>query len=597
MKTKKQNHHSYPKIFAFLLHSVREYRKDTYLSLFFYALQACSDCTIPLMLGFMIDEMNDFQANGGDTKSILWRVVMYAIILVVLSIFSFIMALLGARSSAKAATGFAANLRKDIFYKTQDFSFENIDHFSKASLVTRQTTDITNVMFAYMMVLRNGMMAPVYFIFSIVGSIIIGASVSWIYAATVPIVAIGMTLIIYFALKSFMKAFAKYDALNKAVEENVRGIKTVKTYARENYEKNKFNKASDAIKKILSRGEMTANVSNALMNVSINISMALIVSFGSFAILRGNMLVGSFSVLINYGVLVLFALMLLAMIMVMISMSVASAQRIYEVLSEKTTVLNPDNPIEEVKDGSIEFKGVFFRYQEDAKDILKNINLKIENGQTIGIIGGTGSSKSTLVNLIPRFYDPQEGEILVGGVNIKEYDKKVLRDKVAMVLQKNILFSGTIIDNIRWGKENATLEEVEKVCKIAQADEFIQQTPGKYEAKVEQGGTNFSGGQKQRLCIARALIKSPKVLIFDDSTSAVDTKTDKNIQEGLKETLPGVTKIIIAQRISSVLHCDKIIVMDEGEISAIGTPRELYKSSPIFKEVAQLQGVSEVNVL
>lgn len=597
MKTKKQNHLSYPKIFAFLLHSVREYRKDTYLSLFFYALQACSDCTIPLMLGFMIDEMNDFQTNGGDTKSILWRVVMYAIILVVLSIFSFIMALLGARSSAKAATGFAANLRKDIFYKTQDFSFENIDHFSKASLVTRQTTDITNVMFAYMMVLRNGMMAPVYFIFSIVGSIIIGASVSWIYAATVPIVAIGMALIIYFALKSFMKAFAKYDALNKAVEENVRGIKTVKTYARENYEKNKFNKASDAIKKILSRGEMTANVSNALMNVSINISMALIVSFGSFAILRGNMLVGSFSVLINYGVLVLFALMLLAMIMVMISMSVASAQRIYEVLSEKTTVLNPDNPIEEVKDGSIEFKGVSFRYQKDAKDILKNINLKIENGQTIGIIGGTGSSKSTLVNLIPRFYDPQEGEILVGGVNIKEYDKKILRDKVAMVLQKNILFSGTIIDNIRWGKEDATLEEVEKVCKIAQADEFIQQTPGKYEAKVEQGGTNFSGGQKQRLCIARALIKSPKVLIFDDSTSAVDTKTDKNIQEGLKETLPGVTKIIIAQRISSVLHCDKIIVMDEGEISAIGTPRELYKSSPIFKEVAQLQGVSEVNVL
>lgn len=596
METKKQKHLSYGKIFAFLLRSVREYKKDTYLSLLFFALQSCSDCTIPLSLGFMIDEMNEFESSGGDVNTILWRVVLYAVVLVGLSIFSFAMALLGTRSSAKAASGFAANLRKDIFYKIQDFSFENIDDFSKASLVTRQTTDITNVMSAYLMVLRNGMMAPVYFLFSIIGTLIISTSLSWIFALTVPLVIIGMGLIMFFALGSFMKAFTKYDALNKAVEENVKGIKTVKTYAREDYEKKKFSKASDDIRKILSKGEMIANMTNPLMNLSFNLSMALVIAFGTFAILDGNMLVGTFSVLINYGVLVLYALLLIAMIFVMVAMSVASSQRIYEVLNEKETVLNPSHPITEVQNGSIEFKHVFFRYKNDAEDILKDINLKIESGQTIGIIGGTGSSKSTLVNLIPRFYDPQQGKVLVGGVDIRNYDKKVLRDKVAMVLQKNILFSGTVIDNIRWGKEDATLEEVTKVCQIAQADDFIQQTPGKYEAKVEQGGTNFSGGQKQRLCIARALIKDPKVLIFDDSTSAVDTKTDRNIQEGLKSTLPGVTKIIIAQRISSVLHCDNIIVMDEGVITAMGTPKELFATSAIFKEVASLQGVSEVSL-
>lgn len=586
---------SYVRIFKMLLKSVREYKKSSILSFVAFGLQACSDCTIPLLMGFMINEMNDFQTNGGnDTQTIVCHVVMYAVLLVVLAFFSFGTSLWGMKESSKAAAGFAANLRQDLFYKTQDFSFENIDQFSKASLVTRQTTDVTNIMQAYMMILRNGMLSPIYFIYSIIASIVVAAPVSWIYAVTLPMVAIITVILIVLALKFFSKAFMKYDNLNKAVEENVLGIRTVKTYSREDFEKQKFNNASEDIRKILTKGEISGALSNPLMNLSINLSMALVVAFGTFAILRGQIKVGYFSILTNYAIWVLSALMMLATIMVMVSMSLASMKRVYEVLVEKSTIENNPNALKEIKNGSIEFRNVSFKYKDgNGDEVLKNINLKINSGETVGIIGGTGSAKSTLVNLIPRFYDASEGEILVGETNVKSYDKKALRDEVSMVLQKNVLFSGTIAENIRWGKEDATDEEIQKVCEISQADEFIQQMPDKYQSKVDQGGANFSGGQKQRLCIARALIKKPKVLIFDDSTSAVDTKTDEKIREGLKETLPGVTKIIIAQRISSVLHADKIIVLDNGRIDGEGTAKDLYRNNNIFKNVCDLQGVKE----
>lgn len=586
---------SYVRIFKMLLKSVREYKKSSILSFVAFGLQACSDCTIPLLMGFMINEMNDFQTNGGnDTQTIVCHVVMYAVLLVVLAFFSFGTSLWGMKESSKAAAGFAANLRQDLFYKTQDFSFENIDQFSKASLVTRQTTDVTNIMQAYMMILRNGMLSPIYFIYSIIASIVVAAPVSWIYAVTLPMVAIITVILIVLALKFFSKAFMKYDNLNKAVEENVLGIRTVKTYSREDFEKQKFNNASEDIRKILTKGEISGALSNPLMNLSINLSMALVVAFGTFAILRGQIKVGYFSILTNYAIWVLFALMMLATIMVMVSMSLASMKRVYEVLVEKSTIENNPNALKEIKNGSIEFRNVSFKYKDgNGDEVLKNINLKINSGETVGIIGGTGSAKSTLVNLIPRFYDASEGEILVGETNVKSYDKKALRDEVSMVLQKNVLFSGTIAENIKWGKEDATDEEIQKVCEISQADEFIQQMPDKYQSKVDQGGANFSGGQKQRLCIARALIKKPKILIFDDSTSAVDTKTDEKIREGLKETLPGVTKIIIAQRISSVLHADKIIVLDNGRIDGEGTAKDLYRNNNIFKNVCDLQGVKE----
>lgn len=586
---------SYVRIFKMLLKSVREYKKSSILSFVAFGLQACSDCTIPLLMGFMINEMNDFQTNGGnDTQTIVCHVVMYAVLLVVLAFFSFGTSLWGMKESSKAAAGFAANLRQDLFYKTQDFSFENIDQFSKASLVTRQTTDVTNIMQAYMMILRNGMISPIYFIYSIIASIVVAAPVSWIYAVTLPMVAIITVILIVLALKFFSKAFMKYDNLNKAVEENVLGIRTVKTYSREDFEKQKFNNASEDIRKILTKGEISGALSNPLMNLSINLSMALVVAFGTFAILRGQIKVGYFSLLTNYVIWVLFALMMLATIMVMVSMSLASMKRVYEVLVEKSTIENNPNALKEIKNGSIEFKNVSFKYKDgNGDEVLKNINLKINSGETVGIIGGTGSAKSTLVNLIPRFYDASEGEILVGETNVKSYDKKALRDEVSMVLQKNVLFSGTIAENIKWGKEDATDEEIQKVCEISQADEFIQQMPDKYQSKVDQGGANFSGGQKQRLCIARALIKKPKILIFDDSTSAVDTKTDEKIREGLKETLPEVTKIIIAQRISSVLHADKIIVLDNGRIDGEGTAKDLYRNNNIFKNVCDLQGVKE----
>lgn len=586
---------SYVRIFKMLLKSVREYKKSSILSFVAFGLQACSDCTIPLLMGFMINEMNDFQTNGGnDTQTIVCHVVMYAVLLVVLAFFSFGTSLWGMKESSKAAAGFAANLRQDLFYKTQDFSFENIDQFSKASLVTRQTTDVTNIMQAYMMILRNGMISPIYFIYSIIASIVVAAPVSWIYAVTLPLVAIITVILIILALKFFSKAFMKYDNLNKAVEENVLGIRTVKTYSREDFEKQKFNNASEDIRKILTKGEISGALSNPLMNLSINLSMSLVVAFGTFAILRGQIKVGYFSILTNYAIWVLSALMMLAAIMVMVSMSLASMKRVYEVLVEKSTIENNPNALKEIKNGSIEFRNVSFKYKDgNGDEVLKNINLKINSGETVGIIGGTGSAKSTLVNLIPRFYDASEGEILVGETNVKSYDKKALRDEVSMVLQKNVLFSGTIAENIRWGKEDATDEEIQKVCEISQADEFIQQMPNKYQSKVDQGGANFSGGQKQRLCIARALIKKPKVLIFDDSTSAVDTKTDEKIREGLKETLPGVTKIIIAQRISSVLHADKIIVLNNGRINGEGTAKDLYRNNNIFKNVCDLQGVKE----
>ncbi len=523
--------------------------------------------------------MSDIAKNGG--------------ILFIMACISLACGGLAGFTASKASAGFAKNLRKNIFYKIQDFSFENIDKFSSASLVTRMTTDVSNVQMSFMMIIRTAIRSPLMFIFSIIMSFYMGGALAVTFVVVIPILAFGLIMIAKKAMPAFRSVFKKYDKLNESIEENVMAMRTVKGFVRESYEKKKFGNAADDIRKDFTHAERIVALNDPLMQLCLYFNMAVILLIGSKTVIstQGATLdVGQLSALITYGVSILMSLMMLSMIYVMVTMSIESARRIDEVLCEKSSLANPAHPVENVKDGSIDFEGVSFKYSAAAeKYALENINLHIKSGETIGIIGGTGSSKSTLVQLIPRLYDTTVGQVKIGGVDVKDYDLTSLRDAVAMVLQKNVLFAGTIKDNLRWGNENATDDEIEEACKLSQAHEFVSAFPNGYDTMIEQGGTNVSGGQKQRLCIARALLKKPKILILDDSTSAVDTKTDKLIRMGFEKYIPETTKIIIAQRISSVENADRIIVLDNGKITDIGTHEELLKSSEIYREVYEQQ--------
>lgn len=590
------------KKFKYLFHSVRQYKKHAILSIVFVALETLLECIIPFIMQLLVDELGMISANPVvDKTGLLNTVLMYAGILLLLAAFSLLFGILAGRMSAYASSGFAKNLREDEFKKITTFSFQNIDKFHTSSLITRQTTDVTNILFAFMLCIRIAVRAPLMFIFAFTMACVVAAPMTWIFAITVPLITILMVIIIPIATKLFVKLFRKYDDLNEQVEEDVRGMRVVKTYAREDFQKEKFRKESEEMGRGFQKVERLLSGTNPGIQFVMYISMCLILFVGSMVCIKlatanpdgtitfGALTIGSITALITYSAQVLSSLMMVAMVLFMIVMAVPAINRVYEVLVEEPSIKNNDHPVYEVKDGDIVFENVSFKYKEDAqKFALQNINLHIKNGETIGIIGGTGSSKSTLVNLLSRFYDTTEGSVKIGGVDVKDYDIKTLRNNVAMVLQKNVLFSGTIKDNLKWGNKDATDEEIIKAAKVAQADPFIQTFPKGYDSWIEQGGVNVSGGQRQRLCIARALLKNPKVLILDDSTSAVDTKTDAYIRKGLKE-LQGVTKIIIAQRISSVQDADRILVMDNGELSGVGTHEELLKNNPIYQEVYEIQ--------
>ena len=574
-----------------LTKSIREYKKASILSPIFVAFEVVLEVAIPFIMSMLVDYM---QKNENNLN--INTIIMYGGILLGLAILSLLFGFLAGKYCAEASTGFAKNLRKDMFYAIQDYSFTNIDKFSTSSLVTRMTTDITNVQMAYMLVIRTAIRAPLMIIFALIMSFTINTYLALIFLIMVPLIATGLILIFKKAHPIFIKVFKKYDKLNNTVQENVRGIRTVKSFVREDYETEKFKKSSNDIKEDFIVAEKILSFINPLMNFAIYCTTLIISLLGSMVIVNsldgtvafkfGQLSTGQLSSLITYTTQILMALMMVSMIVVMITMSITSAERICEVLNEKSDLTNPENPIMEVKNGDIEFKNVNFSYcGSEDKLSLKNINLKLKSGQTLGIIGGTGSSKSTLVSLIPRLYDTSDGEVLVGDINVKDYDIETLRNNVAMVLQKNVLFSGTIKENLRWGNENATDEELIEAAKLAQADSFIQTFPDKYDTFIEQGGTNVSGGQKQRLCIARALLKKPKILILDDSTSAVDTKTDALIRKAMKENIPNTTKIIIAQRTSSVMDADLICVLDRGKICGLGTHEELLKTNAIYQEV------------
>lgn len=569
-----------------LMKSIREYKKASILTSIFVTLEVSMECLIPLVMSQLIDNM--------ESQEVL-KMVLIIILLIVLASLGLVFGFLSGKYAAIGAAGFAKNLRKDMFYKVQEFSFENIDKFSASSLVTRMTTDTANMQMAYGLVIRAAVRAPLMLIFSIIMSYLINVKLATIVLIMVPILAILFIVIIKLAMPIFDKVFKKYDALNESIQENIKGIRVVKSYVREEYEQQKFNKAAEDVQRDFTRAEKIVAFNTPLMQFSIYTVMTIICVFGAYLAVKAQgdplgMSAGKLQSLLVYGIQILNSLLMLSMILVMLSISIAGGKRIAEVLKEVSTLHNPENPIYEVKSGEVVFKDVSFKYSADAeKNALENINLTIPSGSTVGIIGGTGSSKTTLVNLISRLYDVTKGELLVGGIDVRQYDLKTLRDNVSVVLQKNVLFSGTINENLRWGKEDATEEEIKHACHIACADEFIERFPEKYETYIEQGGTNVSGGQKQRLCIARALLKSPKILILDDSTSAVDTKTDAIIRKGFKEVIPNTTKIIIAQRISSVENADMIIVLDGGKINGIGTHDELLKSNKIYQEVYQIQ--------
>ena len=568
-----------------LAKSIREYKKESILTPIFVSLEVVMEVIIPLLMANLIDKgMYDGNMN---------EVLKIGLELVGAAMLSLIFGVLSGSVAAKASAGFAKNLRKDLYYKVQDFSFSNIDKFSTASIITRLTTDVTYVQMAFQMIIRIAVRTPLMLVFSLIMAFGINKELSLIFLILIPIVGVVLGLISTRVYPIFDRVFKKYDNLNEIVEENVSSIRVVKSYVLEEKEKEKFEKTSNEIYKDFTKAEKIMALNSPVMQFAIYSALILISWFGAKIIVNSHMTAlttGELTSLLTYSIQILSSLMMLTMILVMCTMSKASAQRIVEILDEKPDLNNKKNPIEEVKNGDIEFKNVGFSYVgKKSKEVLKNINLKIKSGETVGIIGGTGDGKSSLINLIPRLYDVSEGKVLVGGVNVKDYDLKALRDQVANVLQKNVLFSGTIKENIRWGDENAPDEEVERVCKLAQADEFIQGFDKKYDTYIEQGGTNVSGGQKQRLCIARALLKKPKILILDDSTSAVDTKTDSLIRKAFREEIPNTTKIIIAQRISSVQDADKIVVMDNGKIDAIGTHEELLKSNKIYREVYESQ--------
>ncbi len=574
---------------------IREYKTSSILSPIFVSIEVILECLMPLVIMQFIAAISP--TGSASTEDVQMSTILYyGGILIAMAVLSLIAGMLSGRFAARASAGFAKNLRKDMYYAIQDYSFANIDRFSTSSLVTRQTTDVTNVQMAYMMIIRVAIRCPLMLIFSLVMSFTVNVTISWVFLALVPVLAAVLVFVIFKTHPIFERVFHKYDNMNRSVRENIKGIRVVKSFVREDFEKKKFEAASADVCKDFTFAERIMAVNTPVMQFCIWLSFLLIFLLAALitssnlkaGIPVGDAVIGEeqLTVLIMYASQILSAVMQLSMVLVMIIIARTSAERIVAVLNEKSNIVSPENAVKEVKDGDILFDNVSFKYSKDAERFaLEGVNLHIKSGQTIGILGGTGSSKSTLVNLIPRLYDTTEGAVYVGGVNVKDYDLDTLRNKVAMVLQKNVLFSGTIKDNLRWGKEDATDDEMVRVCRLACADDFIRTFPKGYDTYIEQGGTNVSGGQKQRLCIARALLKDPKVLILDDSTSAVDTKTDAMIRRSFREEIPNVTKIIIAQRVSSVQDADQIIVMDGGRIDAVGTHEELLANNAIYQEV------------
>lgn len=561
-----------------LLKSVRQYKRDSILSPVFVTLEVVMEVVIPMLMAGLID----FGINPGKMDVIL----QYGIILVFSTILSLIFGALSGKFAASASAGYATNLRHDMYYKVQDFSFSNIDKFSTASIVTRLTTDVTNIQNAYQMIIRIAVRGPIMLVFSLIMSFFVNPTLSLIFLAAIPVLGGGLLFIANKAHPIFECVFRTYDKLNNVVQENLRGIRVVKSFVREEHEKEKFGAVSNKIYKDFSKAEKILAFNSPLMQFSIYACILLISWFSAHMIVSNTMTTGELMSLISYATQILMSLMMLSMVFVMIIISRASAERIVEILGEESDLHNPAEPIYQVPDGSVSFKDVNFSYAKDPNRLcLSNVNLTIPSGQTVGIVGGTGSSKTSLVQLIPRLYDVTEGSVEVGGIDVRNYDIETLRNEVAMVLQKNVLFSGTIKENLRWGDEQATDEELIHACKLACADDFIRDFPDGYDTYIEQGGSNVSGGQKQRLCIARALLKKPKILILDDSTSAVDTKTDAQIRKAFRSEIPNTTKFIIAQRISSIQDADQIIVMDGGKIHAVGTHQQLLADCPIYQEV------------
>lgn len=566
-----------------LLKSLREYKKPAIITPILMIIEVAMEVFLPLIISWFGNAITVGDRNG---------MIKYGLLMVGVAVISLITGMFGGKFCAKASTGFAKNLRRDMYVNIQGFSFSNIDKFSSSSLVTRLTTDVTNVQMSFMMLIRTAIRSPLMFIFSIAMSFSINSLLPAIFCVTIPILAFGIIMITKKAMPIFKKVFKRYDDLNESIQENVKGMRVVKAYVREDYETKKFSNVSNELCKDFTKAERILAINGPLMSFCLQSGLIAIAFLGSHLILKATPGLNVFSLqsMLTYSLQILMSLQMLSMIFVMLTLSAESARRIEEIIEEKSNLTNLDNPVTTVKDGSIEFSNVCFKYSKNAKRyVLDNINLSIKSGETIGIIGGTGSSKSTLISLISRLYDVNEGSVKVGGVDVRDYDMKVLRDKVSVVLQKNVLFSGTIKENLRWGNEHASDDELIKACKIAQAHDFISNFPDGYDTFIEQGGANVSGGQKQRLCIARAILKNPEILILDDSTSAVDMKTDALLRKAFKEDLPNTTKIIIAQRIASVQDADKIVVLDGGKINAVGTHETLIKDNEIYKEVYNSQ--------
>ena len=596
---------------------IREYKRDTIITPILMAVEVLLECVLPLFTSSLINTLESFSDKqqiestgiiadinefvmglaGGD---IITGIIYHGLFLLLIAVCSLCCGALGGRTVANASSGFAKNLRHDIFYRVQGFSFANIDKFSTNSLITRLTTDVNNVQNAFMMLIRTGIRAPLMFIFAVTLAFQVSKTIALVSLGMIVIMMIGAICVFSKVMPIFNKVFKKYDKLNESVQENIKGMRVVKAYVREDYEKQKFDKASDDMRADFTRAEKIIAINEPIMRSVMYVNMLVIVFVGALMALGvinplgDNMQIGEITSLLQYGMQTLSSMMMLSMIFVMCTIAVESARRIYEVLKEESNIINCENPIMDIASGDIEFRDVSFKYSAKAKkSALMDVNLTIKSGETVGILGGTGSSKTTLIQLIPRLYDCTEGEVYVGGRNVKEYDLTALRDAVSVVLQKNLLFSGTIKDNLRWGDPNATDEEMKRACKLACADSFIESFPDGYDTFIEQGGSNVSGGQKQRLCIARALLKKPKILILDDSTSAVDMRTDAMIRKAFSEEIPNTTKIIIAQRIASVQDADKIIILDGGKINGIGTHEELLKNNAIYQEVYYSQNKAE----